>query len=346
MHYSSSPGGIEILMPNIVKEMQNYDFKIFVIRPPAEGNINVYESSKTEITYGSRSTLISLFKFYSFCDKNKNAIYHLFNTGPYFLSILKILGIKKIIYSIHGTVYWKTIFQRWMRSPFWRFGINKKIIFTGNSLFSAKVFKEEVCSSAEPILLYNPIDNNKFNPSGKLPTQNPVKIIYVGRLVAGKNLFKWIETAHFLLKKGINATFELYGKGPLKLELEQEVRRLDLESKISFKGHQKDIENVYRNSDVLLMMSSLESFGNVVVESVLCGTPVIAFNIPAMKEIFCDFPEFLIEQNKEFKETIYVKLTHLEELKNRMPLVSKNFASRFGSEVHMNKLNEIYASVV
>lgn len=346
MHYSSSPGGIEILMPNIIRAMGNYNFKVFLIRPPAEGNMNVYENSNIDITYGSGSTLISLLKFYSFGSKNKNAIYHLFNTGPYFLSILKVLGIKKIIYSIHGTVYWKTIFQRWMRSPFWSFGINKGIIFTGNSLYSAKIFKEEVCQSTEPILLYNPIDSNKFNSSGKLLTQNPIKIIYVGRLVAGKNLFKWIETADFLLKKGINATFELYGKGPLRRELEQEVKKLDLESKISFKGHEKDIENVFKKSDVLLMLSGLESFGNVVVESVLCGTPVIAFNIPAMKEIFCDFPEFLIEQNKEFKETIYLKLSQLEELKNRMPLVSKNFAFRFGSEVHMNKLNEIYASVV
>ena len=44
----------------------------------------------------------------------------------------------------------------------------------------------------------------------------------------------------------------------------------------------------------MMFLSEYELFGNAVVESILCGTPVIASDIPSLREIFRNYPQFLV----------------------------------------------------
>lgn len=343
VHYSCSPGGIEVLMPVIIKGLNQYQFKVFVIRPPDENSLNVYKGTDVEICFGSSVTLFALIKFWYFSLKNRNNIFHLFNAGPYFLSIARMTGVKKIVYSIHGTVYWKTSFKKWFRKLFWQLGISDKTIFTANSEYSANVFTNIVSDKVKPIVLYNPIDAERFSPKNKVDNNGAIKIVYAGRLVNGKNIEAWVDAAVFMLQKGIKANFELYGTGPKQMELQQYIGNSGFAKEITLRGHVEKIEDIYKNADLLLMLSDKESFGNVVVESILCGTPVITFDIPSMLEIFKEYPEFVIKNESEFKEHIYEKVKNIQELKKSAVSASENFSKRFGTAVHMDKLEAIYA---
>lgn len=345
VHYSAKPGGIEVLLPTIINGLKQQAVKVFVIRPLSDKDQSVYKDLSVEVTYGSSSTLIALIKFFFYILKDRKGIYQLFNTGPLYLVVLKILGVKRVVYSIHGTIYWRTNFQKIVRRVLWSIGISKRTIFTSNSGYSGKVFKEIVNRNVEPVLLYNPIDLSKFELKNSREISQELKIIYVGRLVNGKNLDKWINTAEDLLKRGVNATFELYGAGPFEEEVKHWIEGMNLNEKIKIKGYIKNIEEVYKNADLLLFLSAYESFGNVVVESILCGTPVITLNIPSMKEIFKDHAEFLIENDQNYKEAIYSKIKSISELKASAVKTSSDFAKRFGSSEHINKLTSIYASL-
>src|SRR5690606_12507995 len=63
-----------------------------------------------------------------------------------------------------------------------------------------------------------------------------------------------------------------------KEELISLVNKLNLQNKIIFKGHLEGIdkEKIYAESYALILPSETENFGNVVVEALNQGTPVIA----------------------------------------------------------------------
>jgi glycosyltransferase involved in cell wall biosynthesis len=173
--------------------------------------------------------------------------------------------------------------------------------------------------------LYNPIDLNRFSPGNTPAGRKEILVIYSGRLEKGKNLAKWIETAAYLHDKMPNTRFELYGEGSLKSLLQQQITDLNAGDYIQMKGFRKDIEDTYRKADAFLFLSEYESFGNAVIESILCGTPVITSPLPVMKEIFHGYPQFVITEGRDLKEQVLFKLHQLGELKKTATCVRESF---------------------
>ena len=204
-------------------------------------------------------------------------------------------------------------------------------------LYQIAAFSENFALGKDNKLLWHHSEDLKF-----FKQQTLSKIIFVGRLVNGKNFEKWMSVATFLLKNGITATFEIYGTGPYEQELKKQIQASGFGDRIKLKGYKKEIEEVYKSADLLLFLSGYESFGNVVVESILCGTPVITFDIPSMKEIFKEYPEFLVENNEQYQKDIYDKVNKISFLKNVAVKASSDFSQRFGSISHISKLEAIY----
>lgn len=59
-------------------------------------------------------------------------------------------------------------------------------------------------------------------------------------------------------------------------ELKRTVSSLGLADRVSFAGPRKDIPEIMQSLDLLVVNSSVEPFGLVVVEAMACGTPVVA----------------------------------------------------------------------
>jgi D-inositol-3-phosphate glycosyltransferase len=72
--------------------------------------------------------------------------------------------------------------------------------------------------------------------------------------------------------------------------LRAEVEELDLGSVVRFVGgvDQADLAQYYRAADVTVMPSTYESFGLVAVESMACGTPVVASRVGGLATIVRD----------------------------------------------------------
>lgn len=344
IHFLSIPGGIESLTPLILQQIESRGIKVFVIRPPAAGAVNIYGESNTDITYGSSNNLLAFFRLLVYALSHRKDIFHVFNIGPYFLFILRLAGCGKIIYSIHGTIYWKKKAQKFFRKQFWRLSSGKNVLFTANSQFSRDVFLNTVLPGAQIGVLYNPIPATKFHLPHQPIKNEKLKIVFAGRLSPEKNLFEWLEMARAIHAVIPKTLFELHGEGFLREELEKRILEINAGDYISLKGFSGNLCRVFHEADLLLFLSKFESFGNVVVESILCGTPVIATAIPSMKEIFENYPEFLVENNEDIKKTIINKISQIEELKKLVPLAREEFMERFSLEQHIQKLEQIYNS--
>ena len=144
---------------------------------------------------------------------------------------------------------------------------------------------------------------------------------------------------------GIDKTiFEIYGSGPLSQALTEKIRSSGAEEYITLKGYRSDIERVFRDADLMLFLSEYESFGNVVVESILCGTPVIASDIPAMREIFRDYPVFLVSPDEDLPGQIADRLRDYSRLAEAVKAAEMNFRERFSEKAYINSLDKIYLS--
>jgi len=332
-------------LPDIIKGIPNKKFISFIIRPYVSSEFNIYaDIPGHEANYGSFSNLIACLKIYFFARRYKNSIFQVFNIGPLYLLILQIAGVKNIIYSIHGTIYWKNSIEKKYRKALWKLINKRNVKLISNSEFSKKTFIDKIYCKAKIQVIYNPINGERFHPLFTKKNSGILKIIYAGRLAHGKGLEKWIELA-FRIHKVIDKTqFVIFGSGPLTEMLRDIIHNYNADDFIFIEGFRKDIENVYSNADLLLYLSEYESFGNVVVESILCGTPVIALDIPSMREIFCNYPEFLISAENDLFQQIYDKLLNYNYLFLSAQKARDEFLVRFSVNEHINSLNKIYNS--
>lgn len=113
------------------------------------------------------------------------------------------------------------------------------------------------------------------------------------------------------------------GQGPLKIVLEQQVQELGLNNQVKFLGFLPDhqLPIAYQGADLTVMPSqSLEGFGLVLLESLACGTPIMATPVGGMPEILTPLCPELIS-NSTTVEAITEKL--LAVLKGNISMPSQ-----------------------
>lgn len=109
------------------------------------------------------------------------------------------------------------------------------------------------------------------------PQDNSViSFAFVGRLVAEKNLDMLIDA--FSQLQCDNKRLVLVGNGDQRCNLENKVKKLELSGDIIFVGESNTPEKYYKDSNYFVIPSSYESFGQVIIESLSSGTPVIGFS--------------------------------------------------------------------
>jgi len=123
-----------------------------------------------------------------------------------------------------------------------------------------------------------------------------------------------------------NFYFLIIGKAGWKNEkIFQLVKDLKLEDKVIFLGYveDKDLPYFYSGAMLTFYLSSYEGFGFPPLESLACGTPVIAGNNSSMKETLPR--QFLVNEKNE--EEVYKKVIEILQLK-KLPKIKKDFSWR------------------
>lgn len=103
-----------------------------------------------------------------------------------------------------------------------------------------------------------------------------IRFVFVGRFAAEKNLEMLIHAFSQLQCK--NKRLILVGDGVQRGALEAQVKRLSLEGSVLFIGETTTPEKYYQSAHFFVLPSAYESFGQVVIEALACGLPVIGFS--------------------------------------------------------------------
>ncbi len=153
--------------------------------------------------------------------------------------------------------------------------------YTKNYAQTVYRYGPDVCK-----VIYPGVDLLKFGP----PHQHVRKpwIACVAKLTRFKNIDRVIDAVSDLVQTGFT-DFHLHivGTGDVESDLRSQVRRLRLASHVSFHGHLDDhqLVDLLRNCKGLCLASTNEPFGLVAIESLACGTPVIAVRSGGPAEI-------------------------------------------------------------
>ncbi len=124
-------------------------------------------------------------------------------------------------------------------------------------------------------------DYQKLKTEWNIPEDFRV-ISYVGRLDKEKGLETLLNAFALLQKTGVKAKLLIAGKPVLtgeeyKKSLEQLTVDLDIQNHVNFLGHVANTTNLYQVSDVTVLPSRWsEPFPRSIIESMACGTPVVA----------------------------------------------------------------------
>ncbi len=187
---------------------------------------------------------------------------------------------------------------------------------------------------------------NKYNISAKAKI-----ILYVGIIEPRRNVDFIIKLFSELLKKGQNVYLFIAGHGPNENECKQIAENLYLNGRIIFleKIPQAQLPSLYKNADVLLLPSSYEIYGMVMLEAMYFGIPVITTSTAGSSEIIESDKNGIIIQEIELDEWLAIIL---KLLSNRSLLDSISFEAfkrikeRFLWDKASIKYFEVYQKVL
>ncbi len=139
------------------------------------------------------------------------------------------------------------------------------------------------------VLLRNGVDAEVFKPIDQQMARERFGLTggllaaCVGNLVEEKGFALAIESLTHLK----NWRLVLVGDGPQRNELAALARRLNVDHRVRFLATmpQRELCDLYSAADMLLLTSTREGWPNVVLESLACGTPVVAVDVGGVGEI-------------------------------------------------------------
>ncbi len=124
----------------------------------------------------------------------------------------------------------------------------------------------------------NAVDTSRFANIVRTP-EAPVRFVFIGRLAPEKGLHALLEAFSDITAAYPAASLLLVGAGSLLDQLQREAQALAIADRVTFAGHQDDIETQLASGNVGVLCSRIEGLSNTLLESMASGLPMVASRI-------------------------------------------------------------------
>ncbi|WP_375089632.1 glycosyltransferase family 4 protein [Peribacillus sp. RS7] len=309
---------------------------------------NILLCNRKEGTKNPIKNIKHVYKIYKFIKKNNIDTIHCHNIFSLKVAYLlkKILKVK-VIFTVHSTAVYNANLNKYPVD---------KYIAISTSVFD--IIKKYV-SEDKIRLIYNGVDLKRFDNSSELSVKksNSFNIACVARImpeIKGQDIL--IKALNILKNQYNNDNFICTFAGASNEQqsmdcLYELTKKFGLESNINFIGNVEKIENLYANTDILVLPSRYEGFGLVVVEALAAGCSVIVSKLEGPLEIVKENQEYGLYFEKESYEDLAGKLDRLisdDEYRRRYTNNKKTLEyieSEYSLEKMVNSYNEVYIEV-
>lgn len=142
-------------------------------------------------------------------------------------------------------------------------------------------------------VIYNGIDHQRFHPSDReaarrmLHLDDAPFLLYVGDLKARKGCMDLLLAFLKLEDKHPDLKLYIAGTGAMQSTLQQTIEQTGVQEKVSLLGkvQHADLNQWYNAASLTCLPSYNEGVPNVLLESMACGTPVVATRVGGIPEV-------------------------------------------------------------
>ncbi len=245
---------------------------------------------------------------------------------------------KKIIQRIYDFIFAKLIFKN-----------AEKIIVVDKEYFKKSCFNKYVTED-KLIEIHNGVNIEIFRPL-HVETQDFASlqktILFVGNPLPVKRLDLLLQALKIIDDK--NARLLVVGDGYAIEKYKKMAKELELENRVKFVGacvEKNKLAQYYNSSWCTAIPSASESFSLVALESLACGCPVIASNIPGINGRIMDRVDGWLVNDSSAQEWANVLnrvlLLSVERRKEMGEAGRKKILAEYGWDKHIKNLLEVY----
>lgn len=205
-------------------------------------------------------------------------VIHIHHPDPMAALALRLCGYKgKVVFHWHSDILKQRILLKFYL-PLQNWVVNRANTIVGTS--PVYVQESPYLQGVQDKLTYLPIGVDPV-PEVKTELGEYITVFSLGRLVGYKGYKYLVEAAKYLPD---NYRIVIGGEGPLKQELQKQIKAEGLETKVSLLGRvpQEKLPELFASCSVFCLSSiwKTEAFGIVQIEAMSCGKPVVATCIP------------------------------------------------------------------
>lgn len=168
-------------------------------------------------------------------------------------------------------------------------------------------------------------------------------IVSIGRLVHQKG-FDVLIRAFKAVRKSYHSKLLIIGDGKKRAELSQLVESLNLKEDVSFLEFQHNPFKYMKRADVFCLASRYEGFGNVIIEAMTLGIPVVVTDCPSGPAEIVDKGKYGIlvppDDHDAFAEALLKVLTD-NELRENLSWLSIERAKDFDIDTSLKQWEDI-----
>ena len=288
--------GVVTTFQSIIPILEKKGFQIKILHPEMFSNFSYPWYKEIKISYNTKKITDKFFKDY------KPDIVHIITEGPVGFAGRKycIKNNLKYTSSFH-TRFPDYVKQRAYIPKTFTYSLLRRLHDKSVNVLvpSNSMIKELEKYNFKNLKVWNRgVDTKLFNSNKRNRSNKEIQLTYIGRVAIEKNIEAFLKLEGSFKKTVV-------GDGP---ELEKYSNKYP---QVNFVGLKKgeELAQYYADADVFVFPSKTDTLGNVILESLACGTPIAAFPVTGPKDILIDPKLNTLDENlnKSVEKALKVK---------------------------------------
>lgn len=162
-----------------------------------------------------------------------------------------------------------------------------KVVFFENSGNRDKLVAEGVVPKGKDVVLNGAGVNLEDYPYQPYPVSEPIKFLFVGRVMREKGVDELFEAAK-RMKAKYGDRVEFHVVGSFEESYKPIMDELEAGGIVRYHGYQADMKPFYKMAHCVVLPSYHEGMSNVLLEAAASGRPIITSDVPGCREAVVD----------------------------------------------------------